>query len=66
MKSSMIFFMKILVVGLVLSQTVTADTGYNLIGVAIDEPISLTICGLGLLYLGLYSAKNKSKDVSKV
>lgn len=59
MKSSIVFFIKIFVVGLVLSQTTTADTGYNLIGVAIDEPISLTICGLGLLYLGLYRAKAK-------
>lgn len=54
MKSSIIFFIKILVVGLVLSQTTTADTGYQFIGFSIDEPIYLSICGFVLLYFGLY------------
>lgn len=59
MKRGINFFIKTLVVGLVLSQTTTADTGYSLIGLAVDEPISLTICGLGLLYLGLYRSKEQ-------
>ncbi len=59
MKRGMIFFVKAVTIGLVLSQTMTADTGYSWINLPIDEPISLTICGLGLLYLGLYKAKDK-------
>lgn len=62
MKRGLIFFLKTLVVGLVLSQTTTADTGYGLIGLSVDEPISLTICGLGLLYLGLYKAKESKQS----
>lgn len=61
MKRGIIFVIKALVVGLVLSQTTTADTGYGLIGLSIDEPISLTMCGLGLLYLGLYRAKESQQ-----
>lgn len=62
MRRGLIFFVKTLVVGLVLSQTTTADTGYGFIGLAVDEPISLTICGLGLLYLGLYRSKEAGRQ----
>ncbi len=57
MKSSVVFFIKILVVGLVLSQTTTADTGYQFIGFSIDEPIYLSLCGILLVYLGVYKPK---------
>lgn len=57
MKRGLIFFIKAVAVGLLLSQTTTSDTGYALIGNPIDEPIFLSICGIALLFLGLYKTK---------
>lgn len=58
MKRSVIFFIKAIVFGLALSQTTVSDTGYELISNPIAEPIFLTICGAGLLILGLYKTKS--------
>lgn len=57
MKKVMVFLTKAFVISLLLSQTTTSDTGYRLIGNPIDEPIYLTICGIALLFLGLYKTK---------
>lgn len=47
---------KVLLVISVFAQTSTADTGLPMIGVSsINEPLYLTLCGLGLLILGLKS-----------
>lgn len=56
------FFIKSIAVSsvLVLSQATTSDTGYPLIGNPIDEPIFLTICGIALLFIGLYKSKGNA------
>jgi hypothetical protein len=56
MKKGLFFFVKAVAIGLLLSQTTTSDTGYQLIGNPIDEPIFLSICGITLLFLGLHKA----------
>jgi hypothetical protein len=60
MKRGLLFFIKAIAISLFLSQTVTSDTGYQLIGNPIDEPILLTICGIALLFLGLYRSKGSA------
>jgi hypothetical protein len=57
MKRGLLFFIKAIAISLLLSQTTTSDTGYQLIGNPVDEPIFLTICGIALLFLGLFRAK---------
>jgi hypothetical protein len=60
MKRGLLFFIKAIAISLFLSQTTTSDTGYQLIGNPIDEPIFLTICGIALLFLGLYRSKSNA------
>lgn len=61
MKKSIFFLLKSIVVGLVLTQTTLSDTGYQIMGgQPIDEAILLTICGVGLLALGLYKSKSNA------
>lgn len=57
MKRGLLFFIKAVAISLIVSQTTTSDTGYQLIGNPIDEPIFLTICGIALLILGLFRSK---------
>lgn len=59
MKRGISFFIKAIAISLVLSQTTTSDTGYQLIGNPIDEPLFLTLCGIALLFLGLYKKKDQ-------
>ncbi len=59
MKRAIIFFIKAIAISLVLSQTTTSDTGYRLIGNPLDEPLFLTVCGIALLFLGLYKTKEQ-------
>lgn len=59
MKNYIMFLVKSVVIGVVIAQTTAADTGYNFIGNSVDEPIFLTLCGLALLYLGVYRSKSK-------
>lgn len=60
MKRGLLFFIKAIAISLFLSQTTTSDTGYQFIGNPIDEPIFLTICGIALLFLGLYRSKGST------
>lgn len=60
MKRGLFFFIKAIAVMLLLSQTTTSDTGYQLMGNPVDEPIFLTLCGLGLLFLGVYRTKGSN------
>lgn len=62
MKRIVFFFIKIVVVMGLLSQTTTSDTGFSLITNQINEPISLTICGIGLLAFGLLGSHKSKKD----
>lgn len=62
MKRLMLFFIKIVVVMGLLSQTTTSDTGLTLITNQINEPISLTICGIGLLAFGLLGGQRKKSQ----
>jgi hypothetical protein len=57
MKRGILFFVNAIIVGLLLSQTTTSDTGYQLSGNPVDEPIFLTACGLALLFLGWIRGK---------
>ena len=59
MKNYIMFIVKSVIIGNIIVQTTTADTGYNFVGNAIDEPIFLSLCGLALLYLGAYRSKTK-------
>lgn len=61
MKRGISFFIKAIVISLVLSQTTTSDTGYQFIGNPIDEPLFLTLCGIALLFLGLYKTKEQQQ-----
>lgn len=61
MKRLMLFFIQIVAVMALLSQTTTSDTGIELITNPINEPISLTICGLGLLIFGLMGSQRNKK-----
>ncbi len=61
MKGAVKFVSKLIIVGLVFAQTSAADTGINLpvIGSSgINEPLYLTLCGIGLLLLGARSRAN--------
>jgi hypothetical protein len=60
MKRGILFFINAIVVGLLLSQTTTSDTGTTLIGNPMDEPIFLTACGLALLFLGWIRGKENA------
>lgn len=60
MKRGVVLFIQAVVVGLLLSQTTTSDTGYHLMGNPIEEPIFLSICGISLLFLGLYKTKGRA------
>ena len=62
MKRYIWFVIKAIIVAVIFSQTTMADTGYPFIGEAIDEPIYLTLCGLGLLYLGLYKKDKQNPE----
>lgn len=55
MKRYIGFIVKAFVLAGVFSQTIMAGTDYGLDSKAIDEPIYLTLYGIGLLYIGLYS-----------
>lgn len=59
MKRAISFFIKAIAISLVLSQTTTSDTGYSLIGNPLDEPLFLTVCGIALLFLGLYKTNEQ-------
>lgn len=59
MKRGLYFFIKAIAIMALLSQTTTSDTGYQLIGNPIDEPLSLSLCGLGLLFLGFYRTNRR-------
>jgi hypothetical protein len=59
MKRGLLFFIKAIAIGLFLSQTTTSDTGAQLMGNPLDEPIFLTICGIALLFLGLFRSNAK-------
>ena len=58
MKRYLVFFIKVIAVSLVLSQTTTSDTGSQLIGNPLDEPIFLSICGIALLFMGLFRTRD--------
>ena len=54
MKNYLYFFIKSTIIGVVAIQATAAETGYQLISNPIAGPIYLSLCGFGLLYLGLY------------
>lgn len=54
MKNYLSFFVKSIIIGVIAIQATAAETGYQLISNSIADPIYLSFCGLGLLYLGLY------------
>ena len=59
MKGRVTFFTKIVVVIAVFAQTTTADTGLPIIGMGgLNEPLYLTLCGIGLLILGARGKKS--------
>lgn len=58
MKKYLSFLIKAILIGVFVSQTTAADTGYQVMGFSIAEPIYLSLCGLALLYLGIYSKNN--------
>lgn len=60
MKNYLSFFLKSLVIGIIAIQATAAETGYQLLSNSIADPIYLSLCGFGLLYLGLYK-KNTGK-----
>lgn len=63
MKNYVSFLVKAVVIGVFVSQTTVADTGYQVMGLSIAEPIYLSLCGLALLYLGIYSKTNGDSDL---
>ncbi len=63
MKRILFFFIKVVAVMVVLSQTTTSDTGFTLINDQINEPMALTLCGIGLLCLGLLGNKSKLRTM---
>ena len=58
MKAPVKFLSKVSIAAVVFAQTSTADTGLPMMGEsALNEPLYLTLCGLGLLVIGLRSNK---------
>lgn len=60
MKNYLSFFVKSIIISVIAIQATAAETGYQLISNSIADPIYLSFCGFGLLYLGLYQ-KNTEK-----
>lgn len=54
MNNYLSFFVKAIITGVIAIQATAAETSYQLISNSIADPIYLSICGFGLLYLGLY------------
>jgi hypothetical protein len=52
MKSNVYFNVITTIIGLLLFHTATSETGYPLIGNPIEEPILLSVFGIGLLLFG--------------
>lgn len=55
MKGGIKVLSKVIIIALVFAQTTAAETGLALPGIANDlnEPLYLTLCGIGLLVLGM-------------
>ena len=58
MKGKIKFFIKAVAVVAFFAQTSTADTGLPVMGMGgLNEPLYLTLCGIGLLILGATGKK---------
>ncbi|HEY7771946.1 MAG TPA: hypothetical protein VIC26_02105 [Marinagarivorans sp.] len=59
MKGRILFLSKIAVVAALFAQTTIADTMLPMIGTnGLNEPLYLTLCGVGLLVLGARSKRD--------
>lgn len=66
MKHFIFFIIKSVIIGVIAIQTTSADTtGYTLINNSISDPVYLSLCGLALLYLGLYKKPSEKETAAK-